>query len=341
MISGQSLFVHHILHDVCKVRSISAVIGDNASTQSGAKGQAVELGRLFSSFTVFVGCYPHILNIALCNGMSEGLGQRGTMVDFNLFQLHYKVGYIHHQRPTYYKALYVSEQILAKAPPLPQEFVETRWSYIHESLKWWAKHGTACVKLGKKMLERLPVSESHHSIWSNVVATAANDRLTAQRTMLLELLDRLKMPGLEMCQAGDTELNFSSGYLARMWPRKTSCDINMAQLMLDYPCFALPLTENSKAALSSSDQEIFSRTHKAMYTNIHSWVNPINSSTKDTRICRSTLQQSGQHCPDVEVCQGAHCCLLQGRSLRPPAIPSRQPKPTVVSRVRALRTSCW
>eukprot|EP00117_Sycon_ciliatum_P005381 scpid48283/ scgid9350/ len=258
---------HHIVHDVYKVQTISAVIGDNASTQSGAKkGQAVELGRMFGNTTVFVGCYPHILNIALRNGMSEGLGQRGTMMEFNLFQLHYKVGYIHHQKPTYYKALYVSEHILPKPPPLPQEFVETRWSYIHASLKWWAKYGTACVKLGKKMLERLPVSETHYSIWSNIVEMAANDRLAAQRTMLLELLDRLIMPGLEKCQIGDTELNFSSGYLARMWPRQVTADINMAQLMLEYPAFALPLTENSKAALNDGDQEIFSCTHKAMFT---------------------------------------------------------------------------
>ena len=44
--------------------------------------------------------------------MSEGLGVRGTMLDFNpLFQLHYKVGYVYHMKPTFYKSLYVREGI--------------------------------------------------------------------------------------------------------------------------------------------------------------------------------------------------------------------------------------
>lgn len=116
----------HITHDVYGIKSITAVVGGNSSTQSGPiKGHAVELGRMFSAKTVFAGCYPHILNIASRNAMREGLG---TMMDFNLFQLHYKIGYIHHQKPSYYEALYVSEGIFARVPPLIQEFVETRWS---------------------------------------------------------------------------------------------------------------------------------------------------------------------------------------------------------------------
>ena len=105
---------YHITHDVCGVKAVSAVIGDNASTQSGAtKGHAVELRKLFavSMRTVFVGSYHHVLNIALRNSMGEGLGVGGTMLGFNLFQLHHKVGYVHHTKPSYYKALDVSEGI--------------------------------------------------------------------------------------------------------------------------------------------------------------------------------------------------------------------------------------
>lgn len=152
--ANQAAVDAQVLKDIYGVDDICGVVGDNASTQSGArKGHAVELGALFKTDTVFIGCYPHILNIALRNAMVDGFGQRGTMTSFNLFQLHYKTGYVHHQRPTYYKALYVSEGILARPPPLPQEFVETRWSYIHESLEWWTRYGKACVQLGKRMLQ--------------------------------------------------------------------------------------------------------------------------------------------------------------------------------------------
>ena len=104
------------------------MVGDNASTQSDArKGRAVELGKQFDAATAaFIGCYPHIINIALRNSMTYMFGHRGSMSSFILFQLHYKIGYLHHQKPMYYKSLYVSGKILSKPPPLPQEFVKTR-----------------------------------------------------------------------------------------------------------------------------------------------------------------------------------------------------------------------
>eukprot|EP00117_Sycon_ciliatum_P044581 scpid18064/ scgid32145/ len=239
---------YHVLKKVYGVNKICGVMGDNASTQSGArKGQAVELGKKFSVPTVFIGCYPRILNIALRNAMTDGFGQRGTMQDFNLFQLHFKVGYVHKQRPSFYKSLYVSEKITSVPPPLPQEFIETRWTYIHESLQWWAKYGNACQALGRRIVEKMPKSVNHFGIWEDILRMAANPVLDVERTMLLEVLDRLIMPSLAACQQPDNELQFSSGYLARQWPAKVMLDINIATLMRKHPSFAMPLTDTAKS----------------------------------------------------------------------------------------------
>ena len=248
--ANQAAVDEHVLREIYGISGVCGVVGDNASTQSGnKKGHAAELGSRFKSNTVFIPCYPHILNIALRNAMVEGFGQRGGMLSFNLFQLHYKVGYVHHQRPTYYKSLCVSEGILPTAPPLPQEFVETRWTYIHASLQWWSKYGKSCVKLGQRILQFLPKKESHFSIWEDIIRMAANEVLAVERTALLELLDRLIMPGLKKSQEGDPELNFSSGYLARMWPAQVLSDTHMAHLMRGFDDFAMPLTAQAKGKL--------------------------------------------------------------------------------------------
>ena len=70
-----------------------------------------------------------------------------------------------------------------------------------------------------------------------------------ERTALLELLDRLIMPGLKKSQEGDSELNFSSGYLAWMWPAQVLSDTNMAHLMWGFDDFAVPLTARAKGKL--------------------------------------------------------------------------------------------
>ena len=237
---------HHVLKNIYGIQSICGVVGDNASTQSGGKkGQAVELGALFKRKTVFIGCYPHILNIALRAGMTEGFGHRGQMSSFNLFQLHYKIGYVHHQKPSYYKSLYVSEKILSKPPPLPQEFVETRWTYIHENLTWYAKYGDACLKLGQRVLQYLPKKDGHFTIWEEILKMAASPVLSTERVTLLEVLDRLIIPALKASQQPDRELQFSSGYLARNWPSQVLQDIYLAKLMKEDPEFAMPLTSTA------------------------------------------------------------------------------------------------
>eukprot|EP00117_Sycon_ciliatum_P018933 scpid75139/ scgid17326/ len=105
--SDQASADHHILTSMFGVKSVATVMGDNATTQSGAKkGHAVELGKLFGGKVTFIGCYPHIVNIALKTAIGDGFGGRGGMSAFNLYQLHFKVAYVHHQHPSYYRALY-------------------------------------------------------------------------------------------------------------------------------------------------------------------------------------------------------------------------------------------
>ncbi|XP_065178845.1 uncharacterized protein LOC135809422 [Sycon ciliatum] len=240
---------HHILKNVYGIRTVCGVVGDNASTQSGdKKGHAVALGGLFKNKTHFIGCYPHVLNIALKTAMVDGFGHRGPMASFNMCQMQYKIAYLHHQKPTYYKSLYVSLKILAKPPPLPQEFIDTRWSYIHENLKWFQKYGTACIQLGKCMLEYLPKKETHYVIWEEVVRMSANPIIATERVTLLEILDRLIMPSLRASQLPDTELGFSSGYLARKWPVQVLRDIQLAILMDVEPDFAMPLTARAMSS---------------------------------------------------------------------------------------------
>ena len=249
---------HHILTTIYNIKAVGGVVGDNASTQSGAKkGHAVELSRMMNSPTFFIGCYPHIMNIALRSAIGDGFGARGGMSEFNLHQLHYKVAYVHHQHPSMYKALYVSESITSTPPPLPQEFVETRWSYIYEHLAWWWKYGDCCVQLGKAVLESLPKAHSHYTIWREIVEMAASPFLAAERCLLWEVLHDLIIPALADCQAQDDELHFSSGYLSRSWPSRVLDDIRKARFMLEYPQLQLTHTIQAAAFLDPEGQKVF------------------------------------------------------------------------------------
>ena len=121
--ANQAAVDEHVLRDIYGISGVCGVVGDNASTRSGNKqGHAAELGSQFKTNTVFLPCYSQVLNIALRNAMVEGFGQRGGTLSFNLFQLHYKVGYVHHQRPTYYKSLSMREFCQLRV-----RFVKSSW----------------------------------------------------------------------------------------------------------------------------------------------------------------------------------------------------------------------
>ena len=119
--------------------------------------------------------------------MSDACGQYGGMTSFNLFQLHFKAGCLHQQqKPSYYKALYVSEKNIPKAPPpVPQQFVETRWMYIHQGLKWRMKFGKACAQLGRRVLEYISKNETHFRIWEDVLKMPVNPTLKLSESLCL------------------------------------------------------------------------------------------------------------------------------------------------------------
>ena len=57
------------------------------------------------------------------------------------------------------------------------------------------------------------------------------------------------MPGLRKSQEEDSELNFSSGYLARMWSAQEMSDTNIVHIMCEFDDFAMPLTAQAESKL--------------------------------------------------------------------------------------------
>ena len=127
---------------------------------------------------------------------------------------------MHRDRPSEYKALYVSLGILKSPPPLPQQWVETRWTYLYENLCWWEKYGSGCLRLADQMIQRLPKSDVHYGVWEAIMRMASHPLIKVQQVFLLEFLDKFIQPNLKFSQSSDEELHFGPGYLARMWPGK-------------------------------------------------------------------------------------------------------------------------
>ena len=110
--------------------------------------------------------------------------------------------------------MYVSLGILSKEPPLPQSFIDTRWTYYYETLQWHLKYGKACLQLGETVLERMPKSDSHYTVWQNVIKLSSCPMIQVEIKFLYEFLDKFLIPSLNASQATDQDLGFSSGYLA-------------------------------------------------------------------------------------------------------------------------------
>lgn len=122
----------------------------NASTQKGKdNGLIANNSRVFEKGMFFVGCYPHVLNIMLRRMRQAGFGAKGDMNNNHVLQLLYKgwLAWLHHQRPSQYKSMYVSLGILRREPPLPQSFIDTRWTYYHETLQWHLNYGKALQRV--------------------------------------------------------------------------------------------------------------------------------------------------------------------------------------------------
>ena len=116
-----------------------------------------------------VGCYPHLLNTVVGQRCQVAFGPKGNTTNIHVQLMHHKIVWVHHEKPEFYKSMYKILGILEKSPPLPQMWVETRWEYLHKHLRWFSKYEIACLSLAKKMISRLPSSDSHLTVWKDIV----------------------------------------------------------------------------------------------------------------------------------------------------------------------------
>ena len=238
----QSDVDYHVVKNEYDITNVSGLVGDNASTQKGkVNGLLANNARIFGKEMFFVGCYPHVLNIMLRRMCQAGFGAKGDMSNPHVLQLLYKISWLHHERPSQYKVMYVSLGILSKEPPLPQTFIDTRWTYYHETLQWYLKYGKACLQLAECLLERLPKSDSHQTIWQDVIKLSSSPMIQVEIKFLFEFLDKFIIPSLNTSQASDAELGFSSGYLAQLWSATVLKHHEMLSEMLMSPSEYFPL----------------------------------------------------------------------------------------------------
>ena len=162
----QSDVDYHVIKNEHDITDVSGLVGDNASTQKGkVNGLLANNARIFGKEIFFVGCYPHVLNIMLRRMCQAGFGAKGDMSNPHVLQLLYKISWHHHKRPSQYKVMYISLGIQSKETPLPQTLIDTRWTYYHETLQWYLKYEKACLDFAERLLQRLPKSDSHQTIW--------------------------------------------------------------------------------------------------------------------------------------------------------------------------------
>ena len=174
----------------------------NASTQKGKdNGLIANNSRVFEKGMFFVGCYPHVLNIMLRRMCQAGFGAKGDMNNIHVLQLLYKgwLAWLHHQRPS---------QILRREPPLPQSFIDKRWTYYHETLQWHLKYGKACLQLAEGVLERMPKSDSHYTVWQNNIKLSSCPMIQVEIKFLYEFVVKFLIPSLNASQATKRQLDY-------------------------------------------------------------------------------------------------------------------------------------
>ena len=192
-----------------------------------------------------VGCYPHALSITVRRSCQAAFGSKGDMNNAHICQLQYKIGWLHHERPNFYKNMYVVLGILDKPPPLPQMWVETRWEYLHKNLEWGNKYGLACLSLTRKIVSRLPASDYDLAVWKQVIKVLSSPLIQVEQVFLSEFLDIFIIPALEYSQSMDKEMGFGNGYLAQLWPFTVRKHILTLKSYKKYPGDYFPNTESN------------------------------------------------------------------------------------------------
>ena len=142
----------HIISKQFGINNVGAMVGDNAKTKTGHKHGLVKINSMLFEKQMFtVGCYPHVLNIVVRRCCQAAFGSKADMTNIHVQQMHYKIGWVRHEKSEFYKSTYKRLGIFETSPPLPQMWVETRWEYLHKHLQWFSKYDIACLSLAKRI----------------------------------------------------------------------------------------------------------------------------------------------------------------------------------------------
>ena len=90
--------------------------------------------------------------------------------------------------------MYVVLGIHDKPSPLPQMWVETRWEYLHKNLESCNKYGSVCLSLARKIVSRLPASDSRLAVWKQVIKVSSSPQV--EQVFLSEFLNIFIIPAL-------------------------------------------------------------------------------------------------------------------------------------------------
>ena len=207
-------------------------------------------------------CYPHVLNITVRRCCQAAFGSKGDMSNPHIQQLHYKIAWLHHEGPNVYQSMYTILGLLDKEPPLPQMWVETRWEYLHNHLQWYAQYESPCLSLAKEIIARISSSDSHLSIWKNVIKWSSSPLIQVERAFLAEFLEIFIISTLKQSQTSDKEICFTPGYLARLWPYSVRQHILQLKSYEEYPDKFFPKTLKLKFnSLKDREQSEFFSKH--------------------------------------------------------------------------------
>ena len=156
-----------------------------------------------------VGCSHHVLNISVRRCCQAAFGSKDDMSNPHIQQLSNKISWLHHERPNFYQSMYTILGLLDKEPPLPHMLVETRWGYLHNHLQWYAQYESHCLSIAKKIIACLSRSDSHLSIWKNVIKWSSSPLIQAERAFAAEFLEIFIILTLKQSQTSDEEMCFT------------------------------------------------------------------------------------------------------------------------------------
>ena len=116
-----------------------------------------------------MGCFPHVVNV-------DDVKQ--ALVSFNGD----KIAWVHHERPNFYKSMYVVLKILDKEHPLPQIWVETGWEYRHQHLNGASSMVPLVWLLHVQWLQNY----LHLNVWKDILKISSRPLIQVERAFLVD-----------------------------------------------------------------------------------------------------------------------------------------------------------